>query len=191
LREELEAAANRSAVLVTGSTDERPPSAGVYVGTEAALHRVEQADTVAFLDFDREVLAPRYRAAEQAMGLLVRAARLVGPRARGGRILVQTFIPDHEVIQAALLADPGRLTKSDRDRRMMLGLPPFGAYGEISGTGSDEFVASIPPVEGVVIVGENGAYVARADNWLALGRAINAGTRPHGARLRIAIDPPR
>ena len=191
LREELEAAANRPAVLVTGKTGDRPSSAGVYVGTEAALHRVERADTVAFLDFDREVLAPRYRAAEQAMGLLVRAARLVGPRARGGRILVQTFIPHHEVIQAALLADPGRLTKRDRERRMMLGLPPFGAYGEISGTGSDEFVASIPPVDGVVIAGENGSYVARADDWLVLGRAINAGTRPTGARLRIAIDPNR
>ena len=46
----------------------------VYVGTEAALHRVEHADTVAFLDFDRELLAPRYRAGEQAMALLARAA---------------------------------------------------------------------------------------------------------------------
>ena len=191
LREELEAAANRPAVLVTGAGAERPEEAGVYVGTEAALHRVERADTVAFLDFDREILAPRYRAAEQAMALLVRAARLVGPRAQGGRILVQTFQPGHEVIQAALHADPGRLVNVERERRMMLGLPPFGAYGEIGGSGSDDFVASIPPVDGVVIVGGDGDYVARADDWMKLGAAINAGTRPAGARLRIAIDPAR
>ena len=191
LREELEAAANRPAVLVTGAGPERPPVAGVYVGTEAALHRVEQADTVAFLDFDREVLAPRYRAGEQAMALLVRAARLVGPRSRGGRILVQTFLPHHDVIQAALLADPGRMVDAERERRALLGLPPFGAYAEISGSGSDAFVASIPPAEGVVVAGGAGEYVARADDWLVLGRAINAGVRPAGSRLRIAVDPPR
>lgn len=191
LREELEAAANRPAVLVTGADAERPASAGVYVGTEAALHRVDRADTVAFLDFDREILAPRYRAAEQAMALLVRAARLVGPRSRGGRILIQTFQARHEVVQAALHADPGRLVASERERRRMLGLPPFGAYAEISGAGSDEFVESIPPNDAVVIVGGDGEYVARSDDWMVLGRTISAGTRPSGARLRIAVDPSR
>ncbi len=191
LREELEAAANRPTVLVTGASTERPPSAGVYVGTEAALHRVDRADTVAFLDFDREVLAPRYRAGEQAMALLVRAARLVGPRGSGGRVLIQTFMPRHEVIQAALHADPGRLAAVERERRSMLNLPPFAAYGEIRGAGSDEFVASMPLVDGVAIVGGDSQYVARADDWMLLGRTINAGVRPAGARLRIAIDPPR
>jgi len=191
LREELEAAAGRPAVLVTGSGPERPPEAGVYVGTEAVLHRVDRADTVAFLDFDREVLAPRYRAGEQAMALLVRAARLVGSRGHGGRVLVQTFVPDHDVIQAALLADPGRIVEGERQRRQMLGLPPFGAYAEISGAGSDEFMASVPHSAGIAIVGGDGEYVAKGVDWMELGRALNAGVRPPGARLRIAVDPPR
>jgi primosomal protein N' (replication factor Y) len=191
LREELEAAANRRAVLVTGAGPERPEEAGVYVGTEAVLHRVHRADTVAFLDFDREILAPRYRAGEQAMALLVRAARLVGPRRSGGRILVQTFLPHHEVIQAALLADPGRMIATERERRRVLGLPPYGAYAEISGAGSDDFVASIEPAADVVIAGAEGAYVAKAPDWMSLGRVLRTGTRPPGARLRIAVDPAR
>ena len=80
LREELEAAAGRPVVAVTGDSTDPPAAAGVYVGTEAVLHRVRAADVVAFLDLDVELLAPRYRAAEQAMALLVRAARLVGSR---------------------------------------------------------------------------------------------------------------
>ena len=135
LREELEAAAGRPVVEVTGGGPERPPEAGVYVGTEAVLHRVGRADTVAFLDLDRELLAPRYRAAEQAMALIVRAARLVGPRSRGGRLLLQTFLPHHDVVQAALLADPGRIVEREREQRRMLGLPPYGALAEISGDG--------------------------------------------------------
>ena len=190
LREELEAAANRPAVAVTGVGPKRPPTAGVYVGTEAVLHRVEQADTVVFLDFDRELLAPRYRAAEQAMGLLVRAARLVGPRSRGGRILIQTFMPSHDVIQAAVLADPGRIVTAERERRLTLGLPPFGALAEVSGAGSDEFVGGVMSND-VRIGGGDGHYLIRADDWMTLGTALNSATRQSGSRLRIAVDPPR
>ena len=191
LREEIEAAANRPAVLVAGHERHRPMAGAVYVGTEAALHRVERADIVAFLDFDRELLAPRYRAGEQAMALLARAARLVGPRQRGGRILVQTFLPDHSVVQAALRADPGRLAADERPRREMLGLPPFGAYAEISGAGSDEFVASLPVDSGVEIAGEAQHYVARSGDWMTLGTVLSSGVRPPGSRLRVAVDPPR
>jgi primosomal protein N' (replication factor Y) len=192
LRDEIEAAAGRSAALLTAS---EPVSAtgdvSVYVGTEAALHRVEHADTVAFLDFDRELLAPRYRSGEQAMALLARAARLVGPRARGGRILVQTFLPQHVVLQAAVQADPGRLADDERKHREALGLPPFGAYAEISGTGSDEFVASLPEAEGVVVAATGDGFVARGPDWMTLGEVLSHGERPPGSRLRVAVDPPR
>jgi primosomal protein N' (replication factor Y) (superfamily II helicase) len=191
LRDEIEAAAGRRTVLVTGKETARPGEAGVYVGTEAALHRVEAADTVAFLDFDRELLAPRYRAGEQAMALLARAARLVGPRARGGRILVQTFLPQHPVLQSAVRADPGRLADHERGQRKLLGLPPFGAYAEIEGKGSDEFVASLPKGEGVVVAQVGESYVARADHWMNLGEVLSQGERTPGSRLRVAVDPPR
>jgi primosomal protein N' (replication factor Y) len=191
LRDEIEAAAGRPAVLVTGAEQRRPAGAKVFVGTEAALHRVEQADTVAFLDFDRELLAPRYRAAEQAMALLARAARLVGPRARGGRILVQTFLPQHPVLQAAVRADPGRLAEHEREQRKLLGLPPFGAYAEIEGNGSDEFVASLPSADGVVVARVGDGFVARAHDWMTLGEILSQGERKPGSRLRVAVDPPR
>ena len=125
------------------------------------------------------------------MALLARAARLVGPRKRGGRILVQTFLPMHPVVQAAVLADPGRLVDDERNRRRALALPPFGALAEISGAGSDEFVASLPPSERVTVAGGSEHYVARADDWIALGAHLNAGVRPPGSRLRIAVDPAR
>ena len=68
LREELEGAANRPVVAVTGSSNEPPLGADIHVGTEAVLHRVDDADVVVFLEFDSEMLAPRFRAAEHAHG---------------------------------------------------------------------------------------------------------------------------
>jgi primosomal protein N' (replication factor Y) len=191
LREELEAAAGRPVVAVTGSDNSTPESAEIYVGTEAVLHRVDRADVVAFLDFDRELLAPRYRAGEQAMALLTKAARLLGPRQRGGRLMIQTFTPRHEVIQAALLADPARLVDGERQRRELLGLPPSRALARISGPGSDEVAEQLRRDKAISVGGGSGDYLVTAATWDELGSALVAAERPKGSRLRIAVDPPR
>ena len=76
-REELEALAREpvAAVTAAGAAQDGPAVAGtrILVGTEAVLHRAEDADLVAFLDLDQELLAPRYRSAEEALALLVLA----------------------------------------------------------------------------------------------------------------------
>lgn len=192
LREELEAAAGRPAVSVTGADDGPPTVAGVYVGTEAVLHRVGRADVVAFLDFDRELVAPRYRASEHAMGLLARAARLLGRRDEGGRLLVQTFLPHHPVIDAARLADPGRVTTDEAARRRDLHLPPFGALASISGPDAAAYVAVLRDQPGVAVGGAGGDdLLVRAPDWTVLADAFAAVPKPPGARLRVEVDPPR
>ncbi len=183
--EELEAAANRRAVVVTGDDDAPPPRADLYVGTEAALYRVEPVDVVAFLEFDSEMLAPRFRASEQAMALLVRAGRLAPT------VMIQTFNPDHEVVRAAQAADPDIVVAAERERRQMLGLPPYGALASVTGGYSDEVIAELD--RAVVRVGRDGEdrYLVRADDWITLGRALNETSRPSGARVRVVVDPPR
>jgi primosomal protein N' (replication factor Y) len=192
LREELQAAAGREVVAVTGELHAAVPDAGVYVGTEAVLHRVRAADVVAFLDLDAELLAPRYRATEQAMALLVHAARVAGPRARGARILVQTFLPRHEVLHAALLADPGRVIGPEMERRRMLHLPPVAALAVVSGAGADDVVAALAGDARVEVAGPvGGAYLVRSDEWMVLGEVLNEAPRPPGARVRVEVDPSR
>ena len=193
LREELQAAAGREVVAIDAkaSDTQAVPDAGVYVGTEAVLHRVRRADTVAFVDFDGELLAPRYRAAEEALALLARAARLVGSRSDGGRILVQTFLPKHEVLDAVLHADPGRLMNKEMQRRQDLRFPPAAALAIITGAGAGEFVAGLssPSIETAGI--SDARFLIRAPSWEALGDALAATPRPKGSRLRIEVDPPR
>jgi len=186
LREEIEAAAGRPVGLVTGES-ESLPDCDVLVGTEAVLHRAGRAEVVAFLDLDAELLAPRYRAAEQAMTLLVRAARLVGGRSGGGRLVVQTFLPRHEVLQAVLHADPSRLAKVETERRQLLGLPPFSALAAVSGAGAIDFASAT----GLESSADADVVLLRADSWDRLGQALESTPRPKGSRLRIAVDPPR
>src|SRR6185436_12260005 len=109
VREELAALLPGTAVVeVDASTTDIADlgGGGVLVGTEAVLQRVEvrrqRPVLVAFLDFDQELLAARSRAAEQALWLVVRAARLVAGHDRSRtRVLVQTRTPDHDVVRAA------------------------------------------------------------------------------------------
>ena len=190
LRGELEAAAGREVVEVVGADQGPPAEAGIHVGTEAVLHRIQHADVVAFLDIDAELLAPRFRADEQALGLLARAARLVGPRAGGGRILVQTRLPHHEVLQAVLHADPGRLVPVAMARRAELRLPPAAALAVIGGPGSDELAGGLRLLPGLTVTGPSEQrYLVRAPDADALADAFAAVPRPRG--VRIQVDPPR
>jgi primosomal protein N' (replication factor Y) len=192
LRGEIEALIGSPVVMATAATAGQPlPEGRVHIGTEAVLHQVEAADVVAFLDIDQELLAPRYRAAEQALALLARAARLTGGRAGGGRLLAQTRVPRHEVLDAVLHADPSRLVATEQPRRAALGFPPFSALAAVSGPAADAFIGSLGRPLGVDVLGPaDGRWLLRAADHRTLCDALAVVTRPPG-RLRIEVDPPR
>jgi primosomal protein N' (replication factor Y) len=195
VREDLEALIGEPVGEVTASTSE-VPSDRVVVGTEAVLQRVERADVVAFLDLDQELLAPRYRAAEQALALLARAARVTAasapPRARAaGRILLQTRLPDHEVVQAAVRADVGPVADAESARRALLRFPPETAMAEVSGPAAPAFVAGLGTPLGLEVVeAAAGRWWLRAPDHQVLCDALTEARRPSG-RLRIEVDPLR
>jgi primosomal protein N' (replication factor Y) len=206
VREELEALSGVGVAEVwgpapkeSGDTDE-VRRAAIVVGTEAALHRVPDADTVAFLEFDSELLAPRFRAAEQALALLARAARLVagahtapaGDRA-SGRVVVQTRQPRHPALLAAVSADPGVLAAAESVVRQALALPPFSALAVVSGSAADAYGAALreaaPP--GVEVSGPvDGAWSVRGPDHDKLCDLLASVPRPAG-RLRVEVDPVR
>jgi len=205
VREELEALAGVAVAEVWGPSrrGERDPRAGeaaVVVGTEAALHRVASADAVAFLDFDAELLAPRFRAAEQALGLLSRAARLVagsgdgGPGRRApGRVVVQTRQPHHPALDAAVLADPGILSASESAVRAALGLPPCRALALVSGAAADDYGEALRAAAGagVEVRGpSDGVWWVQAPDHDALCGLLASVPRP-ADRLRVEVDPVR
>ncbi|HVF14859.1 MAG TPA: hypothetical protein VM942_09690 [Acidimicrobiales bacterium] len=200
-RDELELLANRpvaevTAGPVTAVTRQAAldvPDAPVLVGTEAVLHRVAGAHAVVFLDFDQELLAPRHTAGEQALALLARAARLVGGRETGGRILVQTRLPGHEVLNATVHADPSRFALVESARRAALRLPPETALAGVSGPAADAFVDQLVGVgvPGVEVLGpSDGRWLVRAPDHAVLCDALGAIVRPPG-RLRVEVDPRR
>ena len=189
-REELEAFLGEPVDEITAASEQRPQQR-VAIGTEAVLHRVDRADVVVFLDFDQELLAVRQRAAEQAMAMISQAARLVGGRGSGGRVVVQTRQPEHEVILAAGRGDPALVAVAERDRRRPLRLPPYGAQVSISGEGAAALIDSFGTVDGVQVRGPlDGRWLLRAESHNPILDRLAEIERP-AARVRIDVDPLR
>lgn len=194
-REQLETLIREPVAEITGA---RPASGAgrttrVMIGTEAALQRVASADVVAFLEFDQELGAPRYRAAEQALTLLARSARLVGGRA--GTVLVQTRQPDHEVLRAALTGDPSIVSAGERERRELLQFPPTWTIVMVGGDAAPLFVESVRGrvaglAGGVVDAAGDGRWLIRSSDRAGLADVLWETPRPAG-RLRLQVDPAR
>jgi primosomal protein N' (replication factor Y) len=168
-----------------------PGSAGpegdrLVVGTQAALHRVGPADLVVLLDLDQHLLARRFTAAEDALALIVLAARSATGGASRGRLVVQTRLPDHPVVRAAVLARPDLVSAGEREVRLLLGLPPFGALARLSGPGAAAFAdalrALVRDEAGVAAGGD----VTRAGEPVPGPLRVFAEVGPGRARIEVS-----
>lgn len=198
LREEIAQAAGRKineVVEVTGGGDDAvaiDQSIMLFVGTEAALHRVHEADTVVFLDIDQELAAPRYRASEIVGSLLVHAARLVGRSDRGGKVMVQTHSIDSPVLQAMATLRIDQYLQSVSEMRSFMKLPPFGALAQLSGTNIDEVIEELQRNVFVhVSASSDGSYLVKATDWQVLADALSEVEGAKGVRLKVQVDPAR
>ncbi len=195
--EELAALVGEPVAEVSADTDALG-SERIVIGTEALLWRLRSAGLVVYLDFDQELLAPRQRAAEQALALLARGARLAGARGSGGRLVIQTRQPQHLVIQAVQQADPTLVSDFEHQSRQVSGLPPFGAQARISGAGAERFVAAfrervtgLRPEASVRVLGPfEGSFLLRSPSHESLLDLLAATPRP-AERLRLEVDPLR
>lgn len=189
-REELSALLNEPVGEVTAS-DMFEPNARVVIGTEALLRsmppRAARWGSVAFLDFDQHLTALRQQAESEAMGLLIMAARLVGPRRNGGSVLIQTRLGEHRVLDAARRADPASLTSAWAAQAEDMRWPPAVAQAEVSGKGAPAYVERLGNPIGLQILGPNDDrwLIRAADNETLVSEL--ARVERGDDRLRLAV----
>lgn len=188
VRDELGALLGAEVAEVSGPADGPVPDAPVLVGTEAVLHRVRRASVVAFLDVDLHLLAPRLGAGEESLALLARASRLVGGRGTPGSgvVAVQTRLPDHGVLRAAVAGHVGPFLAAEAALRRELSLPPFRALAELSGPGAAEFATAVG-LEAADL--GDGRFLLSAPDHATLCDRLAETARPR-ERVRVLVDPP-
>jgi len=99
--------------------------ADILVGTQmvAKGHHFPNVSLVGVLAADDGLGLPDFRAAERSFQLLTQVAGRSG-RAGGGRVIFQTYQPEHEVIQAAAAHDYKSFMSDELPVRKSLGYPP-------------------------------------------------------------------
>lgn len=100
----------------------------ILVGTQmvAKGHDFPNMTLVGVVDADNSLNFPDFRSAERTFSLLVQVAGRAGRGEREGRVLVQTFDPEHYALQAAMQHDYHDFYEQEIAFREALGYPPFG-----------------------------------------------------------------
>ena len=111
-------------------------------------------------------------------------------RGRAGRVLVQTRTPDHDVLRAAVHADPALLAEPEAARRHGLGFPPVSALASLTGEAAGAFAEACRSVGLEALGPTDGRWLLRAPDHATLCDSLASIERPSG-RLRIEVDPAR
>jgi primosomal protein N' (replication factor Y) len=84
---------------------------------------------------------PDFRAAERTFQLLTQVAGRAGRDVLPGRVVVQTFVPDHYAIAPVVKHDYERFYAEEIGHRSALGYPPFGKLVHTVVSAEDENAA--------------------------------------------------
>ena len=98
----------------------------VIVGTQMIAKGLDLplVTLVGVIAADTGLFMPDFRAPERTCQLLIQVAGRAGRSARGGRVLFQTYQPEHYAIQAAVQNDYERFCRRELQFREEMGYPP-------------------------------------------------------------------
>jgi primosomal protein N' (replication factor Y) len=188
----------------------------ILVATQAAAkgHNFPKLTLVGVVDADLGLRGGDLRAAERTYQLLAQATGRAGRRDRPGRALLQTWAPDHAVMQALSAQDRDAFLAAEMAERELAGLPPFGRLAAVIVSGTDVailegFVRAMaeaaPNADSLEVYGPADAplglvrgrrrkrFLVRADRTVDLSAymaAWRARVRPPASvRLTIDMDP--
>lgn len=113
----------------TALTRFREGEVQILVGTQMIAKGLDfpNVTLVGVVNADTALHFPDFRAVERTFQLVTQVAGRTGRGDKGGRVLVQTFNPDHVAIQAATRHDFGTFAQHEIEVRQTHGYPPYAS----------------------------------------------------------------
>ena len=105
----------------------------ILVGTQmlAKGHDFQRVTLVGVVSADSSLSLPDFRAAERTFQLLTQVAGRAGRGELKGRVLIQTFYPEHYAIQDAVKQDYSAFFERESHFRRMMAYPPFTSLANV------------------------------------------------------------
>lgn len=183
----------------------------VVVGTQMVVkgHDFPRIGLVGVVLADVTLNLPDFRAAERTFQLLSQAAGRAGRGEGSGKVVVQTFVPEHYTVKAAASHDYLAFYRQEIHQRRLLDYPPFCRMASIrvisedrdkAYKASEELVKKIHS-DNIKVLGPAPAPLERLFGkwrWQILLKAKGYGSlrevladlpRPRGAKVEVEVDP--
>jgi primosomal protein N' (replication factor Y) len=105
----------------------------ILVGTQmlAKGHDFQRVTLVGVVSADSALSLPDFRAAERTFQLLTQVAGRAGRGDLPGRVMIQTFYPEHYAIQDAVQQDYAAFFEREMHFRRMMAYPPFTSLANV------------------------------------------------------------
>lgn len=112
----------------------------ILLGTQmvAKGHDIKNVTAVGIISADTALNLPDFRAAERSFTLLTQAAGRAGRGDRPGRVVVQTYNPDHYAVKAGANHDYLAFYQQEIAYRRELFYPPYSEVIKLTVQGNDE-----------------------------------------------------
>ncbi|MEQ8665275.1 MAG: primosomal protein N' [Rhodospirillales bacterium] len=112
----------------------------IVVGTQiiAKGYHFPMLTLIGVIDADIGLSGGDLRAAERTFQMLHQVSGRAGRAERPGRVALQTYLPEHPVIEALGAGDRDRFITAERDSREAARMPPFGRLVALIVSGTDE-----------------------------------------------------
>ncbi len=100
----------------------------ILIGTQVVAkgHHFPMLTLVGVVDADLGLAGGDLRAAERTYQLLAQVSGRAGRAERAGRVLLQTYMPEHPVIHALASGDRAGFMAQEKGARLEHGMPPYG-----------------------------------------------------------------
>jgi len=188
----------------------------LIIGTQlvAKGHHFPDLTLVGVVDADLALETSDPRAGERTWQLMAQVAGRAGRGDKPGRALIQTYMPDHPLLEALEAGDRDSFLAHEKEIRQSAGMPPFGQLAGIVVSGTDQmqtenFAVSlarrVPRVADIAVLGPAPAPLAqirgrfrfrflvkttREQDIQAFIRMWLKDVQPKGSlRLSVDIDP--
>ena len=131
----------------------------VLLGTQMVAKGLDfpTVTVVGVLNADTALHQPDFRAAERCFNLISQVSGRAGRSDRGGRVIVQTFMPDHPAIRHAAQHDYRSFAAEELEERKLFGYPPYSHSLRITFEAADARKAEDMAQKGAAMMKQNPA----------------------------------
>ena len=188
----------------------------IVIGTQilAKGHHFPNLTLVGVVDADMGLFGTDFRAAEHTFQQLFQVAGRAGRGAYPGYVLLQTYQPDHPVLNAICAGNRDEFMKTDMDGRKLAKMPPYGQLIAVVVEGNKENVLQkycadlanvAPKINGGRVMGPVPAQIYQVRNWYRMRFLVSGDVRaklqpivaqwiarvkqPANIRVKIDVNP--